>query len=137
MGSDRAFSTFVSGSCTLLALGGFAWLFLGATPVEEVRHLYWGLHLDALMELDALFALCHVLVYAVLTVVLARRTPTAGGWLRILVALTAAGAGLECLQEVLGGRTFSLDDLLANLCGVLLGFLVVIVAGPRFVRRRR
>ena len=133
---DHALSAIVNGAFMVLALGGFAYLFLTTSSVVAVTHLYWGLHLDALIEINDLMGIGHALVYALLAMMLARRTASASGWLAILVSLTAIGFGVECAQEIVGGRSFNLDDVLANVCGIMLGFLGVILAGPRFLRRR-
>ena len=134
--ADRAFLAVIGGAFITLALGGFAWLFFASAPVAEVTALYWGLHLDAVMALDDLFALCHLLVYAVLALTLAWRYPSAAGWMSILVGLAALGFGVECVQGLGAGRTFSLDDVLANLCGIVLGLLAALLAAPPSARRR-
>ena len=118
-------------------VGSFGFLFLAQAPVTGVTDLYWGLHLDGLMTLDDLFGLGHAGIYAALTVMLGRFARTLGQWLAVVGSLVALGYTVEVVQGLGGVRSYSMDDMVANLLGICVGFFLLVVIGPPRSRRRR
>jgi len=134
--NPAARGTAVLASGALMA-GSFGFLFLAKAPVTGVTDLYWGLHLDGIMSLDDLFGFGHIAVYAALTMILGRFARTVGGWLTVVGALAALGLAVEIAQGLGGSRSFGIDDLLANLLGICVGFFGLILIGPPRQRRMR
>lgn len=128
----RLAASVVSGA---VVIGAFGFLFLAKAPVKGVEDLYVGLHLDGVMTLDDLFGLGHVAVYATLAAIFGLFTRTVGGWMTIFLSLAALGFAVEVFQGLGGIRSFGLDDMLANLIGICVGFFVVAAMGQPRTRR--
>ena len=118
-----------------LMMGGFIFLFLGNAAPAGIANFYRAAGLDRLIPLATVFSFGHAAVYAALTLFLSRRAHSTWDWTKLTVALTALGIGVEVAQEILGGRAFEIDDLIANQCGI--GIALYICCLDRNFPRRR
>ena len=108
-----------AGSSVLL-VAGFMYLFLAGQAVSDVTNLYELLHLNALLPLESVFTMGHVVVYAALTMLLCRPGKSVQTWMTIAVWLGIMGIGVEFAQEIVGGRSYGLGDIIANVTGISL-----------------
>ena len=65
----------------------------------------------------------HLIAYGTLAGWFSRLIGARAGRLRLVALLIGMGVLMECLQGMSGYRTFDPLDMLANSCGVLLGWL--------------
>ncbi len=124
---------------SILLLGTFFYVFLGAAPVTGVAHLYASFGLEGLISLEALFTLGHMAVYGVLTLSLCAIFRSASKRPAIAATLMGIGVAIEILQEEFFGRQFQLGDVAANMAGIAaaLGLLAIITwRGQRLGHRR-
>lgn len=129
-------------------------------PRETIGHLarirvsfrifmaFWGAMLVALflMSLDARAAppssfhidkLLHVGVYLVLAMAPLLFVANRMWALLMAVTLLPVGVGIEMLQDLAGGRTFSVGDIKANALGVVLALGIGWIIRPRFWPHRQ
>ncbi len=104
-------------------LSAMAFLFLGTSPALALNAVYKSAHLDAIMPVGALSSMGHVVAYAALTLIIARKVDNDRDWFIIAAALFALGCGVEVAQEIVGGRSFELADIIANTCGIALAMV--------------
>ncbi|HEX2828763.1 MAG TPA: VanZ family protein [Burkholderiales bacterium] len=103
------------------------WLVLGWCLVAAVVYLSVS-HTSVAPNVENGDKIGHFVAYGTLSlwfVQLFRRPPQRFG---ACLALVALGVALECVQAVLPYRSFDRMDMLANACGVVLGW---IAAPPR------
>jgi VanZ family protein len=103
------------------------WLVLGWCLVVAIVYLSVG-HTSVAPNVTGGDKIGHFIAYGVLSLwflQLFRRPRQRAG---ACVALVALGVSLECVQAALPYRTFEVMDMLANTCGVALGWLA---APPR------
>ena len=122
---------------SILLLGSYFYVFLGAAPVTGAAHLHTASGLDGLVSLDGFFTLGHMAVYGVLTLALCGIFRSASTWPAIAATLTAVGIGIEIMQEEFFGRQFQLGDVAANMTGIAaaLGLLTMIALCSGLPRR--
>lgn len=77
----------------------------------------------------------HATAYAVQMFWFAQLYPCGRGRLAWAVALAGLGLGLEVLQGLGGARQYDLHDMLANLIGVALGWVVATTPAGRLLER--
>ncbi len=112
---------------SILLLGTFFYVFLGAAPVTGVAHLHESFGLEALISLDAIFTLGHMAVYGVLTLSLCGIFRSAGKRPAIAATLMGIGVAIEILQEEFFGRQFQLGDVAANMTGIAAALVLLAI----------
>lgn len=65
----------------------------------------------------------HTIAYGVLMFWFAHLEPDRGSRVRLAIGLACMGIAIECLQGLIGHRSFSVADIGANALGVALGWL--------------
>ena len=124
---------------SILLLGTFFYVFLGAAPVTGVASIHATFGLDGLISLDGFLALGHMAVYGVLTLSLCAIFKSASRRPAIAATLMGIGVAIEVLQEELFGRQFQLVDVVANMTGIAaaLALLAIITWRGRRLGHRR
>lgn len=121
---------------SILLLGTYFYVFLGAAPVMGVVHLYVSFGLGELISLDSFGALGHVAVYGVLTLSLCTIFRSANTRPAIAATLMGFGVGIEILQETYFGREFQLIDVFANMTGIAAALIFLSLIAWRGNRQR-
>ena len=124
---------------SILLLGTFFYVFLGAAPVTGVASIHATFGLDGLISLDSFFSLGHMAVYGVLTLSLCAIFRSASKRPAIATTLMAIGVAIDILQETFFGRQFQLADVVANMTGIAaaVALLAIIAWRGRRLRHRR
>lgn len=76
----------------------------------------------------------HLLAYGVLMYWFAHLEPGGSGRMRLALGLAGMGIAIECLQGFIGHRHFSVADMVANVAGVLAGWLAAPPRTPDVLR---
>jgi len=121
---------------SILLIGTFFYLFLGAAPVTGVAQLHTTFGLVELISLDSFFTLGHMAVYGALTLGLCAIFKAADRRPAIAATLTGIGVGIEVLQEEFFGRQFQLGDMAANVTGIAIAMAFLSIIAWRGRRRR-
>ena len=121
---------------SILLLGTFFYVFLGASPVQGVAHLHASFGLEGLLSLNAFFGLGHVAIYGVLTLGLCTIFRPSDKRPAIAATLMGAGVGIEVLQEEFFGRQFQLGDVFANMTGIAAALIILAITTRRGRRQR-
>ena len=120
----------------ILSIGTFLYLFLAASPVTGITHLYDAFGLKGLISIDSFFGLGHMAAYAALTLGLCAIFESADRRPAIAATLTGIGVGIEVLQEEFFGRQFQLGDMAANMTGIAIAMAFLSTLAWRGRRRR-
>ncbi len=101
---------------------------LGNDTSKTLSGKSFGLRLDYLIHLTAFLGFGGVYIYGMKS---GRRTFENQEWLKSILIILPAAAGVELIQHLLPYRSFNPLDLLANLAGALLSALVIGLVGKR------
>ena len=121
---------------SILLLGAYFYVFLGAAPVSGAAFLYASFGLESVMTLDGFNMLGHMTVYGCLTLGLCSLVHTASKRAAVAAALMSVGIAIEFLQEGFG-RQFQVADMFANASGIGAALIVLALIAWRRGERQR
>lgn len=110
---------------SILLLGTYFYVFLGAAPVSGVAFLYSAFELEGLITPDGFNMLGHMAVHGLLTLGLCRVFEAADRRPAIAAALMGIGIAIEVLQDEFFGRQFQVADMVANASGIGIALVVL------------
>lgn len=115
----------------IAALCVLTWALLSPDPFSAVEggSLGWVAHQDDAILHAGSFSVLSVIVFS-----FAMRL-TRGISLSWVLAMSVYAVGTEILQGAVPGRTCDFGDVIANLAGIMVGFLVIQFSAALFVRR--